>query len=266
MKYFVKMAHGISNAFYQVMHDFLLYGTGQGSGASPSVWLSIVVCMLTALTVLAPLAMSFADPWGDIFEERTADSFVDDTSNGCNDAHLEMAMPYAKMIANGQACTQIWEQSLYSSGGALELKKCFWYLVHWQWVNRRPKMAPNVSCPGIIALTSGNVPNYTRNSQAGGLGGKKNLGVRPAPDGNFRKEGEFLLNKANQYATRLLASNLNEMDTFIFHQSMYVLSMTYSLPVTTLDTRVLNKIQRRAVQAILNKLGVNKSFPCRVAF
>jgi hypothetical protein len=121
-------------------------------------------------------------------------------------------------------------------------------------------------CPGIIALTSGNVPNYTRNSQAGGLGGKKNLGVRPAPDGNFRKEGEFLLNKANQYATRLLASNLNEMDTFIFHQSMYVLSMTYSLPVTTLDTRVLNKIQRRAVQAILNKLGVNKSFPCRVAF
>jgi hypothetical protein len=33
-----------------------------------------------------------------------------------------------------------------------------------------------------------------------------------------------------------------------------------------LDTRVLNKIQCRAVQAILNKLGVNKSFPHCVAF
>jgi hypothetical protein len=42
--------------------------------------------------------------------------------------------------------------------------------------------------------------------------------------------------------------------------------MTYSLPVTTLDTRVLNKIQRRAIQAILNKLGINKSFPHRIAF
>ena len=42
--------------------------------------------------------------------------------------------------------------------------------------------------------------------------------------------------------------------------------MMYSLLVTTLDTRVLNKIQRRAVQAILNKLGVNKSFPRQVAF
>jgi hypothetical protein len=90
--------------------------------------------------------------------------------------------------------------------------------------------------------------------------------VRPAPDGNYRKEDEFLLNKANQYATWLAASNLNKMDTFIFHQSMYVPSMTYSLLVTMLDTRVLNKIQCRAVQAILNKLGVNTSFPCQVAF
>jgi hypothetical protein len=28
------------------------------------------VCMLTALTTLAPIAMSFADPWGDIFKEK----------------------------------------------------------------------------------------------------------------------------------------------------------------------------------------------------
>jgi hypothetical protein len=38
-----------------------------------------VVCLLAAFTVLAPLAMSFADPWGNIFEECNADSFVDDT-------------------------------------------------------------------------------------------------------------------------------------------------------------------------------------------
>jgi hypothetical protein len=131
----VKMVHGISEGFYRVLRDFLLYGTGQGSGASPAIWLSIVMCMLTVLTALAPMAMSFADPWGDIFEERNADSFVDDTSNGCNDAHLEMAMPFADLIVHGQACAQIWERILYSSGGALELRKCFWYLIYWQWLN-----------------------------------------------------------------------------------------------------------------------------------
>ncbi len=45
--------------------------------------------------------------------------------------------------------------------------------------------------------------------------------------------------------------------------------MMFPLPVMTLDTKntkVLNKIQRKAIQAILNKLGVNKSFPQCVAF
>jgi hypothetical protein len=33
------------------------------------------------------LQMSFLDPWGDIVEECNADSFVDDTSLGCNDTN-----------------------------------------------------------------------------------------------------------------------------------------------------------------------------------
>jgi hypothetical protein len=70
MKYFIKTAHGISEAFYRVLQDYLLYGTGQGRGASPLVWLSIVVVVLTALTMLALIAILFIDPWGDIFEER----------------------------------------------------------------------------------------------------------------------------------------------------------------------------------------------------
>jgi hypothetical protein len=40
---------------------------------------------------------------------QNADSFVDDTLNGCNDGHLEMAMPFAELIANGQTSAQIWE-------------------------------------------------------------------------------------------------------------------------------------------------------------
>jgi hypothetical protein len=55
------------------------------------------------------------------------------------------------------------------------------------------------------------------------------------------------------------------MDMFIFHQSTYVPLMTYSLPVMMFAMKFLNKIQWRAVQAILNKLGVSNSFPHWVA-
>jgi hypothetical protein len=36
------------------------------------------------------------------------------------------------MFALMQSKAQIWEQLLYSSGGALELSKCFWYLMYWE--------------------------------------------------------------------------------------------------------------------------------------
>ena len=42
MKYYVKTAHGILERFYWALHSYLLFGTGQGSGMSPSVWLTLV--------------------------------------------------------------------------------------------------------------------------------------------------------------------------------------------------------------------------------
>jgi hypothetical protein len=58
-------------------------------------------------------------------------------------------------------------------------------------------MAPTISCPGIIALTLGKVLNYTVIPRLEVWEARQTLGVRPTPDSNYRKEGEFLLNKAN---------------------------------------------------------------------
>jgi hypothetical protein len=44
MKYFVKTMHGISEAYSQTTQSYCLFGNGQGSSGSPSIWLSIVVC------------------------------------------------------------------------------------------------------------------------------------------------------------------------------------------------------------------------------
>jgi hypothetical protein len=134
---------------------------GQGSGASPSVWLSNAVVLLAALTALAPAAMSFADPWNDVLMERNADSYVDDTSTGINDALCNEPLHWTEMFTLMQQVAQTWERLLYSSGGALELRKCFWYLMYWEWRDGHPYLVPNVSMLGVIALTQGHVPNYT---------------------------------------------------------------------------------------------------------
>ena len=210
--------------------------------------------------------MTFMDPWQDVFDEQKANSYVDNTSLGCNDAHMTEQMCYKQLIKHGQELAQIWDLILYHSGRALELQKCFWYLLHWQWVKCQPQLARNIETPGTIALTSGCTPVYMVIPHEEVWVACSTLGVCPTPDGNYRKEGAFLLNKANQYAAWLLASNLSDMDMFICHRSTYITSMMYSLLLTMFTPMELNKIQCKAIQAILNKLGVNKSFPHHVTF
>jgi hypothetical protein len=57
-----------------------------------------------------------------------------------------------------------------------------------------------IDTPGTIALTSGCIPVYTVIPREEVFMAKRTLGICPAPNGNYRKEGAFLLNKANQYA------------------------------------------------------------------
>jgi hypothetical protein len=67
---------------------------------------------------MAPMAISFANPWGNIVDVCNADSYVNDTSTGITDATMVDPLPLPDMIGNMQAVAQIWECILYSSGGA----------------------------------------------------------------------------------------------------------------------------------------------------
>ena len=46
MKYMVKTVYGVSESNYTGTPFAPLFGTGQGSGASPAVWLSLVILPL----------------------------------------------------------------------------------------------------------------------------------------------------------------------------------------------------------------------------
>jgi hypothetical protein len=119
-----------------------------------------------------PMAMSFTNPWGNIVDVCNADSYVNNTLTGITDATMVNPLPLPDMIGKMQAVAQIWEHILYSSGGALELPKCFWCLIYWQWINGWPEMMPNVSTPGVIAQPYARSRSQLYSHQmAGGLAG-----------------------------------------------------------------------------------------------
>ncbi|KAI2491161.1 hypothetical protein MHU86_23388 [Fragilaria crotonensis] len=62
MKYKVKTIHGISEETYHGTQDSPLFGTGQGSGASPAVWLTLVVMLMNTLDRVIKHRMTFETP------------------------------------------------------------------------------------------------------------------------------------------------------------------------------------------------------------
>jgi hypothetical protein len=49
MQYCIKTMYGLSDSYIQSQGDSILFGTGQGSGASPAIWLTISVVLLSSL-------------------------------------------------------------------------------------------------------------------------------------------------------------------------------------------------------------------------
>jgi hypothetical protein len=80
MKYRVETTFGVSDGHYNGAPDAPLYGTGQGSGASPAVWLTLVVILMNTLNRITRERIRFRAPNDPLMHFRLIDAFVDDTS------------------------------------------------------------------------------------------------------------------------------------------------------------------------------------------
>ena len=116
MEHFICTAHGISEASYKSSTERWLFGTGQGSGASPAVWLTLVICILSAFGAATNQSMNFATQNKQIKVNRKADSFVDDTTIGFKIRQQE-ALTIMATLTGLQIMAQKWEKLLYATGG-----------------------------------------------------------------------------------------------------------------------------------------------------
>jgi hypothetical protein len=80
MQYTVKTNFGVSNDTYTGTQDEPLFGTGQGSGASPAAWLSLVVIVMKTMDKMIKERVTFGSPVHQEKHSELIDAFVDDTS------------------------------------------------------------------------------------------------------------------------------------------------------------------------------------------
>ena len=124
MRYTVKTIHRISKDTNQSTPFASIFGTGQGSGASPAVWLTLVEILLNTLDRIVPERTYFTSPQGNLQSSRLVDAFVGDTSLGFTDINST----HEDMIHRLQEISQLWEHLLNLSGRAP--KKYNWYILY----------------------------------------------------------------------------------------------------------------------------------------
>ena len=263
MRYTVKTVHGVSKDNYHGTVFSPLFGTGQGSGASPAVWLSLVVILLQTLDRLIPDRMNFQSIKGDIVHSRLSDAFVDDTSVGFTSSYTEASLD--DLINRLQHAAQTWERLLHLSGGKLNLSKCSWFILKWEWEKGRPVISPIKPTDKSIHLYHGDdtdtrilIPRTKPSDSA------RMLGVYMNPLGDFGAHIKQLKKKADTFAIRLMSPKLSAEDIRIFHRTIYVPSMRYGLAAVAIDEEELGSVQSRILKSILQKLNVQSTLPTSI--
>ena len=266
MQYKVKTLYGISEGSYKGSATKPLFGTGQGSGASPAVWLTLVVVMMNTLERLISERISFASPDDKYQHTRLIDAFVDDTSLAFNDYNQEMLLP--DMVRKLENAAQTWQRLQMCSGGALNLKKCSWSCMYWKWINGRPKLCDidtqtndrtiriNHDDETSLNPAGATTIRYTPPEESNRI-----LGVYLNPMGSFTYHIAQMKKKADSFARCLRSSRIQIHEMLTFLKTMYSPAMYYSLPAVAAKEEVWADVQRELIETVLQKMGASKTTP-----
>ena len=121
-RYKLRTAVGISERKYSHSTQFPLYGSGQGSGNSPALWLFISATLFDVDKRFAHGA-TFQDPSGKISVQLKLSGFVDNTNTSLNDWQPQHQAAFPILLTRLTHDAQTWNDLLFISGGKLELSK-----------------------------------------------------------------------------------------------------------------------------------------------
>ena len=260
-KYHLKTKLGISDDFIQHSQAYPIYGTGQGSGNSPTYWLLISSTLFDMYDRMAT-GSKYATPDRTVSLVLRAIGFVDDvrtTTNAFDDASVSVPT----LTTTAETNDQLWHDILTTTNQALELSKCGYHIIAYDF---KPDGAPTLIEEQDSQIT-------IRDTQARPLPiqqwpntmATKYLGAYKCV-ANQSKQGSVLKAQCNHFAKVIHSSHLTRRETQVFYWSIYRLSMNYVLPSTYFTKDEISKIQSTSHSAMVARMGYCRTTPRAVIF
>jgi hypothetical protein len=264
-KYKLKTAMGVSDDFYQHCTAYPIYGTGQGSTNSPVIWIIISSTLFDIHNQRAHGA-HFCSPDQSSSISFSIVGFVDDSNCQTNNFLSNDQMSCVSLIAEATADAQLWADLLWLSGGYLELPKCSYHLIHFEFLpNGRPFMMNKDLGQSISIIDAKDGQRLTIPQKAPGMP-HKTLGHFKAPMGNSRTQKTVLQDKCNETANTIMRSSLTSSEARLYYEAVFLPSVNYVLPQCFFSPSELRTIGSKAQQAFAVKCGFSRSMSLAVRY
>jgi hypothetical protein len=275
--YHLKTQLGISEETWRNTARLPTHGPGQGNRGAPALWTFVSTAAMKILSSLHK-GVSFTDPQDNFHTNRVMDGFVDDTTVWANnfvqqllqatrdrwndDAALTLLQD---LLTNTTEIAQCWEKLLYTTGGKLECKKCFFYIMHWCFApSGEPYLAEIKDTPGTIQITDSTTNKISPIKQKECHAAHRTLGVQLCPNSDSTAEETRIKNTSKDIEKALNAITITHIEAATFQRAISHTRMAHTLPVTHLTEDQLNGAQSAATMAILPRMGYNRHSPREV--
>ena len=249
----LKTSTKISDTSYRHCIKFPIHGTGQGSTNSPTIWCFISSVLFQSHNEKAH-GILFESPDGEMMVRFNMVGFVDDstciTGTG-KDASLQ------ELLTKMREDAQLWHDLLWCSGGKLELPKCGYHVIHFNFDNSGiPRMQHS---PGESITLNNEHGNEVIIKSKNIFQTRLNLGHSKSPAGNGNTEFNRTLKKAVSGSNAITKCGGTRTETRLLYNAVWKPSVEYVLPQSFLSEKQLKTIEKASMPKIYARCGFNRN-------
>jgi hypothetical protein len=258
-KFHLRTTQGISEEFYSHCVQFPIYGSGQGSGNSPAIWLFISSTLCNVHNQISNGA-TFTTPCGHETVKLSMVAFVDDSTGTYNKFLPQTEPPIQTLLPQAQYDCQAWNDLLWCSGGKLELPKCSYHVLRFEFLpNGTPRPLTDNS-DLTMQVKDAETGHHTQIPSIQPDDPHKTLGHWKSPtDSKATTQLKALILKAKQIALLIGTGALSRHGADLAYHSIYCASLKFVLPQCFFSPKILDKAEAKSAPIILAKQGFNRN-------
>jgi hypothetical protein len=199
------------------------------------------------------------------------DGFVDDTSLFTNiNRGFGNTNDIIELTNRLKQDMMAWKDLLETSGGKLEFKKCFYYILSWKF-DRKGNPIPMTTAEQREVAEQIHIPDGQFGirialEQKEVITEHKMLGCFKSITGNAKEEIKYLKTNSDILGNRIARAQLTHYQVYLAYNIVYLPSLKYGLPSTSLSFQQIDDIHWFEVDKVLSGMGYDRSTPSALIY